>query len=489
MSNNNSRIRLAVRRWMCHSLLCKTPAGNRDSRGLGLLLLCCLFAGACTGLFLDETPPRVIACVPADAAQQVGRNTGVSLTFSEAMDRETVERAFSLTSAGGDTVAGVFHWEQDTLFFTPLQALPVSPGYYVQLETAAEDSQGNNLATRFVSAFSLLGSGPKPEVVWTTPADGSHTPAGTQALLVAFSRPMDPVSFQAAFSISPLVEGMVSALSNGSVLRFTPTTPLVHGTMYTVRVSAAACDTNGNGLSAEYGFGFTVGTDFTAPALVSFATQGGVPLIPTAAVITNISKTSSVQLIFSEEMDPESTRAAFSLSPDAGGRISVVSNLLTFIPDSALAPETVYTLRLATGAQDLQGNRLAAECHILFRTDAPDSRYLRVLAVRGETNEAWTQNITVPVTDQRLTNLSIEFSAPVGYLSVVPHFSITFYSGDNPASAGSLGEVSFEPNNRVMRFGLNDLDTGNIYKLTITSEGTDIHDNPLAEDWVFFFQT
>jgi len=299
---------------------------------------------------------------------------------------------------------------------------------------------------------------------------------------------MDESTLRDAFSVSPATSGLVTTVSNGTVLVFRPSVKYIHGTRYTASLSTDARDATGNPLLEDCRISFLAGTDFTPPSLVTFSTQGGTPLATDGSTTHGISKRSSFVLTFSEAMQAAATVSAFQIEPSVAGTVTVAGTRLVFTPDAPLACATLYRIRLASSACDAAGNTMTEEKSLRFLTDAADSRYLAVTEIRGENGGLWTQNMTVAITNSRLTNLSIRFTAPVTYLSILPAFSISQFSGTT-GSSPNIAKVSFADSGRLFRFNLAGLAEGNIYKLEISTDGRDTNDNPLNESWSFFFQT
>jgi subtilisin family serine protease len=115
---------------------------------------------------------------------------------------------------------------------------------------------------------------------------------------------------------------------------------------------------------AYFGYLHWAGIDKTAPTVSSVKPANG-----TLAVST----TTPVTIRFSEPMDRSSAQAAFSLQRTSdgaavAGSFSWSANTMTFRPAAALAQGTGYTVRVATGALDAAGNRLAADRVSTFQT-------------------------------------------------------------------------------------------------------------------------
>lgn len=104
---------------------------------------------------VDTIAPVVSSITPATDATSIAVNTTVTVTFSEAMDRTSVEGAFALS--GSSAVSGTFSWTDDsTVAFTPSATLVYLTKYTVTLSTAAKDKAGNALAEQFNTSFTTI---------------------------------------------------------------------------------------------------------------------------------------------------------------------------------------------------------------------------------------------------------------------------------------------------------------------------------------------
>ena len=106
-----------------------------------------------------------------------------------------------------------------------------------------------------------------PSVSATAPAGGATAASAGTNVSVTFSEPMNATAAQTAFSLARTDDGAVvpGAFSwNGNTMTFDPGASLAAGASYTARVTNAATDAAGNGLSAETSWSFTVETNVTA---------------------------------------------------------------------------------------------------------------------------------------------------------------------------------------------------------------------------------
>jgi hypothetical protein len=92
-----------------------------------------------------------------------------------------------------------------------------------------------------------------------------------------------------------------------------------------------------------------------------------------ASTEEGVTLNSKITATFSEAMDPLTLTTAFTLkqgTTPVAGAVTYVGVTVTFTPDVDLAPNTVYTATITTGAQDLAGNALTANKVWSFRTGA-----------------------------------------------------------------------------------------------------------------------
>jgi hypothetical protein len=110
-----------------------------------------------TGAAADNILPTVISNSPLNNATAVGRDKGVSINFSEAMDPSTLNSSFTLKQ-GTTAVPGTVTYTGSTATFTPTNVLAASTVYTATVTTGAKDLAGNALATNIVWSFTTSGA-------------------------------------------------------------------------------------------------------------------------------------------------------------------------------------------------------------------------------------------------------------------------------------------------------------------------------------------
>lgn len=111
------------------------------------------FAFTTVGPEPDITPPTLISASPTNGTRGLPRDTKIKLTFSEPMNRASVERAFSFITPEGTALGSTWNTSGTEVEFTPAALLPHGITVSWLLSTEATDLAGN----AFDSASALFG--------------------------------------------------------------------------------------------------------------------------------------------------------------------------------------------------------------------------------------------------------------------------------------------------------------------------------------------
>jgi hypothetical protein len=429
-----------------------------------------------TGAAPDTTPPTVSFVVPANAATGVAIGGNIAAAFSEAMDPLTISTATFTLKQGTTVVTGTVSYAGVTATFNPLNNLAPSTTYTATITTGARDLAGNALATAFVWSFTT-GTTPDttpPTVSFVVPANAATGVATNQNIAAAFSEAMDPLTISTAtFTLkqgTTVVTGTVSYA--GVTATFNPLNNLAPSTTYTATITTGARDLAGNALATAFVWSFTTGAaPDTTPPTVSFV----VPANTATGVATN----QNIAAVFSKAMDPLTiSTATFTLKQGTTvvtGTVSYVGVTATFRPVGNLAPLTVYTATISTGATDLAGNALATDFVWSFTTVAtPDTTPPTVsstVPADGDTGVAIGGNIAAAFGEamDTLTISTATFTLKQG--ATVVTGTVTY--------AGVT--ATFRP--------VGNLAPLTTYTATISTGATDLAGNALTTDFVWSFIT
>ena len=314
------------------------------------------------------TVPTVISTVPTNLANGVPINQAITATFSLAMNSSTIDTAtFTLSGPGAAAVTGAVTYVAagSVATFAPAANLAPSTVYTATITTGAMGLDGAALAGNYVWTFTTAATPIviPPTVISVVPANLATNVPTNQVISATFSTAMNPATISSAtFTLTgpgvTNVTGLVAYATVGNTLTFMPTANLASSTLYTATITTGAQNLAGNALAANYVWTFTTGT---VAAVISPEIVSTTP----ADSATNVPLNAAVSATFTEAMNPLTiTSATFTLT--GPGSTAVVGTLsydainfiATFTPTAALAPSTIYTATITTGATDLAGNPL-----------------------------------------------------------------------------------------------------------------------------------
>jgi len=211
-------------------------------------------------------PPTVISVTPA-VSVGVCPSTGVTATFSQAMNPSTINTTtFTLTTGTPPVaVAGVVTYAGSTATFTPSGALALNTPYTATITTGAVDLSGVALASNFVWNFTTATVACIPPVVISVAPPNLSVGICPNSLLVAtFSQAMNPATINTTtFTVTApgtppvAVAGAVTYNVSNYAATFTPTNPLALNTHYTATITTGAQDLAGDSLASDHVWTFT----------------------------------------------------------------------------------------------------------------------------------------------------------------------------------------------------------------------------------------
>jgi hypothetical protein len=420
-------------------------------------------------------PPTVTAVVPVNGATGVPVSQVLSATFNEAMSCATLtSTTFTVTGPGTTAVAGTVGCAGALATFTPSNGLAVNTIYTATITTGAKSLAGTPLSANYVWTFRTLPAPTPPTVISTVPVNGATTVPINQALSATFSVAMTPATINATtFTLSGpggvAVAGMVTYVAAGSVATFTPNANLASSTLYTATIATGALDLGGTALAQNYVWTFTTAA---APILTPPTVISTVPLNAATGVPLN----QIVSATFSTAMNPATiTSTTFKLTGPGVTAVSgllayaSVGNTLTFTPTANLAPSTLYTATITTGAQNLAGTALASNYVWTFTTGTA------VVVTPPELVSTVPANAATAVPLNQA--VSATFTEAMNPLTITTGtFQLT-----GPGDTAIAGTVSYDAINFIATFTPTALLTaGTTYTATVTAGATNLAGNPLG---------
>ncbi|PKP00336.1 MAG: hypothetical protein CVU13_02180 [Bacteroidetes bacterium HGW-Bacteroidetes-8] len=416
--------------------------------------------------FTTSALPFVVSTDPLNNAVNVELDKKITATFNTAMDPLSINSTTFAVKQGTIVIAGIVTYFGNIATFTPNIALSPGTLYTGTITTGAKDIAGNQIAANYNWNFT---TGAVPVVVSTDPVNNAVNVAISKVITATFSKAMDASTLNAATvtiknGATP-VTGTITYF--GNIVTFTPNAPLLPGTLYTGTITSAVQDATGNNLANNYTWSFTTGA---LPYIVSTD-----PL----NLATNVPLDKVVSATFSKAMDPLTfNNTTFTVKKGAvtvAGSVTYFGMKGSFIPNSNLDPNTVYTCTVTSGVKDATGNAMAANYNWSFTTGSlPDVTRPTVILtspLSNAVNVAVSSNITATFSEL-MDNTSINnitFTVKNGLIAVAG--SVTY--------SGLM--ATFNPNP--------DLLPGTTYRATITTGAKDIAGNTLISNYEWDFTT
>jgi hypothetical protein len=342
-------------------------------------------------------------------------------------------------------------------FTWSLQAPPVPGDYrlWARMHTGVDETDGAPLSREAPGGL-LFHVVPPPMVEDATPREGSTEVFVNVPIVMVFNKEMDRASVEAAFRTSPSVNGTFTW--EGPVARFNVDGFLEEGTTYTYSLDTTALDADGLTLMEPLEVTFTTGSDEDVypPRVVS--------VISSRAPLDAI-----VRIAFNEPMDRASVEAVFSIDPVIAGELTWQEDTLVFTPDAPLDFDTLYTVHIASTAQDLGGIPMGVELYSGFRTvaDTDPPRVLATSPSQGSHDVPLVTNLTITFSDDVNTStldVALSWDPPVAFR----------ISWDGPTAIVTP---------------LHSLEEGIFYNLTVGTGLEDIRGNPIEAPYVLSFLT
>jgi hypothetical protein len=391
--------------------------------------LLCMAGSLCTFSACENFNTLSVShCSPGNHSVGIETSTYVTVEFSQDVMKNDVEQKFSLSGDATGTVAGHFVWETGSRFvFVPREELSLGSRYNIVIPRTVRDKDNNKMKEDFLSDFYVGSDLDSPEIVSSVPVYSPEEGTVTnlrQQIIINFNEPMNCLSVQNAFTLSPAVAGYYVWSNNNSTMTFVPSSDMTYGSHYRFTISESAKDISGNALRSAYTVFFITGDDFTDPVLDGIFRYGDVTrqMFHEYETIV-IGKNDGVTFVFSEEMKRSETETAISVTPSVAGSFSwnAASTECTFLPDDPLDPEAVYVVRVEKTASDINDRKLQNNFQCLASVSANDSRLFAVSELRtGIEQDIFTTTVPLPIVGWPYLFDPDDLLDPVDPLNILP---------------------------------------------------------------------
>ncbi len=327
----------------------------------------------------------------------------------------------------------------------------------------------------------------QPEVVSVSPERfASGVPADTSVRIV-FSKDMDSAKTNQAFSLSSETGSVQGYFrwTDGRTLLFTPKETLTDN-MYTISLTTAAEDSDGNDLQEGIESVFFINADLTPPRVISHTpARDATGIHPAPETDPVLYAGSFIRITFSESMDIDSFYSGFTISPSVQGLFqwNATHTEVTFDPVFDLDYGTTYTVTLGTSIGDINGNTLR-EAYVYSFTVGDDFTGPSLTSVYQQdgasTLPPWIED-TDNSSGEKGWDIVLTFSEPVSRESAYDAITISPSGSFHIESPGASATITIKFDEPLV--------SETAYTLNISPSLTDANGNPLDREYRYRFIT
>ena len=317
-----------------------------------------------------------------------------------------------------------------------------------------------------------------PLVLSTDPANLATNVPLDKAITVTFNEAMNPATITpGVLSISSpnaggrkagiaAISGELTYDASTYTMHFMPSVKLEANTTYTATVETSVKDLMGNALQTPYVWTFSTGATVYPIVISTDATHNA----------TNVPLNKQISATFSMPMDPATlTGAIYTIlqgSTPVTGTITYTGSTVTFTPAGDLAPNTVYTGTITTGASNLSGIAIKNDYVWTFTTG---------LSSAPKVSSTDPANLASGVALNKVISATFSEAMDAATISSAS-FKVMNGSDEVTGTINYAGTTAtFTPASNLL--------SGVTYTATITSAAQNITGAPLANDYVWQFNT
>ena len=328
-------------------------------RSIALRVGLALGVGGVLGLgALGILSPRQTAAVPVSTPAPVASTAfgpvvqagvapkaGLDVTFSQAMDRDSVAAAVSVTPAA--TIS--LKWDASSKVLTISPTGPWAPAtlYSITVGATATDATGHQLGVPTRAAF-VTRSATRAKIEPTAPM--AKGVAARTGFLVTFDHPVDVATAKTAFHIEPTVDGAIEVgdPADGASFTFTPSAPLDPKVAYRVSLTGSLADLDGSPVQLPDALRVKA---VAGPSVVRFRPHNG---------WTDVARDARLSVRFTQPMERKSTIAAWSATAN-GAKLTGTflwgenDTVLAFLPSKAFPAGAKIVMTVGVGATSKAG--------------------------------------------------------------------------------------------------------------------------------------
>jgi len=426
----------------------------------------------------------------------------VIIKFSTEMDKQNTEKILQVSSDAG-LVKGDYIWKENDLYFIPVPGWTAGVRYTLSFFGTIQSVDGRDLRVEHFVSFYAINRNDPPLLEWHYPADGMSVSTGDTVFEFHFSRSMDRLATESAFTIEGTGNKTFEWSEEDKVLKITVDKALSPWTFYRWNLRDSAKSADGVPLAKTYSGYFTANMDQLLPCVVKVFPvlySDGIWFPTGADIETGLASKQGISVEFNKPMGENALRS-MRFEPSLSGRTEFLSQKsVVYIFTKDPEPETAYTLIISADTADSRGLKLGADYRVNFMPDIPLLNILSFNTNSGLEIKNFAPDITLPVNVNPATgeiSFSLRFSLPFNTeekrntaqkIILAPFFPRTL----SPVAlqyVGWIGDDRLTMRWEGLRTG--DTETRHYYKLTIPGGKSGINNGAgiyMKEDTVIYLE-
>ena len=378
-----------------------------------LFMLCAIIFFSCS--FIDLRPIKIDIEPGRSNSVLTEKYSPVIIKFDTEMIKKETEGILQISSDFG-AVSGDKIWKGNNLYFVPVSGWSAGIRYTLNLAGSIRAADGRETRVeRFISFYAVNNNEP-PLLEKHNPCAGASVGVNNIILEFYFSRSMDRLSVESAFSIDGVGNKNFEWTDEDKIFKVTFDKSLSPWFLYQWNIKDSAKSADGVQIPKTYSSYFTTDLNQTFPAVTRIypVLNADGLWYPTGLCIeTGLGIKQGIAVEFNKPVGDNALRSV-RFEPALSGRAEFLSdNSIVYIFSKEPEPETEYTLIISGDIKDTEGLKLGEDYKINFIPDIP---FLKILSLKindtfFNADDAENKIIKIPVEQGTgICGISIHFS-------------------------------------------------------------------------------
>ncbi|WP_424962863.1 Ig-like domain-containing protein [Ekhidna sp.] len=397
---------------------------------------------------VDTTAPTVVSISPGDEDTEIGIDAHIEITFSEAIDINSVsDNTIQLGWSGSSAIGAEVIVSGNLMTIEPSSDLEGNTEYTLTLTTGITDLEGNGLAATFTSSFTTENLDNEAPVLQSfSIVDGAVNMSVSTGVVLDFSEALDENSLTGNIVLTHVRTAEVVDLSlevDGGSVTVTPVDDLFGNSEYRLEVLTGIKDLAGNALESAKSIGFK--TEMVPLNVLDVS--------PSHNMLEVEVDETTIRITFDREINPASVdenkliieERSLSSPVIVSGTVSVNGSEISFVADEPWKEfDQHYQIKIGAGIEDYNGNYLMyAEASSFYTVTLSEYYYYHIVNSDDlQFGEGVALTASVPSKELIRTRPTVHTQKHWRFTKVGDQYVITnkYWGTDLPLEASSAGD-------------------------------------------------